>query len=140
MQQWIDQNQSLLGGLFVLSVIVLVLSALAAPAIILRIPADYFAHDQRPPSRWAKRHRAIRLLLTVGRNALGVMLILAGVAMLVLPGQGLLTIAVGFFLIDFPRKYRFQKWLVGRPKVLRAINWYRRRRGVPPLEIGANRP
>jgi hypothetical protein len=48
----------------------------------------------------------------------------------------LLTLLVGVFLLDFPGKYAFEKWLVGRPGVLRMINWLRRRRGRPPLAIG----
>ena len=62
---------------------------------------------------------------------------LAGIAMLVLPGQGLLTLLVGFLLIDFPGKYRFEKWLVARRWVLQPINWLRLRRHQMPLRVAA---
>jgi hypothetical protein len=105
------------------------------PAIIVRIRADYFAHDRRPPSPWARQHPVIRLTLHVAKNILGSILLIAGIAMLALPGQGLLTIIIGFFLIDFPGKYRFERWLVSKPAIHRPLNWLRRRRGREPLRV-----
>jgi hypothetical protein len=144
--QWIESHPALLWSLGGASVAVFVASLLAMPAIVVRIPADYFAHDHRPPSRFAEQHRAVRLLLLITKNTLGGLLMLGGVAMLVLPGQGLLTLLVGFLLIDFPGKYRLEAWLVSRRVVHRPINWLRRRRDHPPLVIaprhrrGANDP
>ena len=66
--------------------------------------------------------------------AAAVVLVLAGLIMLVVPGQGLLTLAVGLVLVDFPGKYRLERWLVTRPPVWRAINWLRKRAGREPLE------
>jgi hypothetical protein len=60
---------------------------------------------------------------------------LAGVAMLVLPGQGLLTLLMGFLLVDFPGKYRLERWLFARPIVRRPINWLRHRAGRVPLQL-----
>jgi len=108
-------------------------SLLIMPAIIVRIRADYFAHERRPPALWADQHPAIRLSLHVAKNMLGAILLVAGIAMLALPGQGLLTIIIGFFLIDFPGKYRFERWLVSKPVIHRPLNWLRHRRGREPL-------
>lgn len=71
----------------------------------------------------------------MAKNALGALLLVLGAAMLVLPGQGLLTILVGLLLIDFPGKYRLERRLLGGPRVLRAINALRERWKKPPLEI-----
>jgi hypothetical protein len=116
------------------SAVLFVAALFAAPAVLLRIPADYFVHKRRPPGRWSRRGPVIRALLLVAKNTLGALLILAGIAMLALPGQGLLTILVGFFLIDVPGKYRAEKWVVSRGPVFRAINWVRRKRGREPLQ------
>jgi hypothetical protein len=89
----------------------------------------------RPPSRWAHQPPVVRFAMVVGKNLLGALLMLAGIAMLVLPGQGLLTMFVGFLLIDFPGKYRFEKWLMARSYLIRPINWLRRRRNRPPLQV-----
>jgi hypothetical protein len=60
---------------------------------------------------------------------------LMGVAMLVLPGQGVLTIITGLLLLDFPGKYRFERWLVRRGPVLRGVNWLRDRAGRQALRL-----
>ncbi len=54
--------------------------------------------------------------------------------MLVTPGQGLLTLLIGLLLLNFPGKYRLERWLVRRPGVLRTLNWVRRRRGQEHFE------
>jgi hypothetical protein len=53
------------------------------------------------------------------------------------PGQGLLTIAVGLILLDFPGKFRLERWLATRRSVWRSLNWLRRRAGSKPLQMPA---
>ncbi|MFO8032450.1 MAG: PGPGW domain-containing protein [Desulfohalobiaceae bacterium] len=65
------------------------------------------------------------------KNLLGIVLVLAGLAMLVLPGQGLLSIILGLALTNFPGKFKLQRRLVGYPSVLNSLNWLRRRFGRP---------
>jgi hypothetical protein len=71
----------------------------------------------------------------VGKNVVGYMLIVLGITMLFMPGQGLLTVLLGIILIDFPGKYRFERWLVLRKHVLRSINWLRIRANAEPLVV-----
>ncbi len=71
----------------------------------------------------------------LGKNLLGYLLIVAGIAMLVLPGQGVLTILLGVILVDLPGKYRFERWIVARPLVLKSINRLRQRAGRDPLVL-----
>lgn len=130
---WITDHQALLWSLSGASVAIFIASLFIMPALIVRIRPDYFSHEHRPPSRWANRSTTVRTLIIVAKNIIGIVLMIAGLAMLVLPGQGLLTIAVGFFLIDFPGKYRFERWLVSRRPILRPMNWLRRRAGRRPL-------
>jgi hypothetical protein len=54
--------------------------------------------------------------------------------MLIVPGQGMLTIAVGLVLTNFPGKFRLERWIATRRSVWRSINWLRRRAGREPLE------
>jgi hypothetical protein len=54
--------------------------------------------------------------------------------MLLTPGQGLLTLLTGLLLMDFPGKYAMERWLIGHPLMLRAINRLRARYGYPPLQ------
>jgi hypothetical protein len=36
-------------------------------------------------------------------------------------------------LLEFPGKYRLERWIVGRRPVFSFINWVRRLSGKPPL-------
>jgi hypothetical protein len=135
MFEWFRSHEVIVGALVGASVVVFVVSLLATPALVARIRPDYFAHDTRPPSLWADRGPLVRRLLRLGRNLLGVVFMLGGIIMLVTPGQGLLTLLIGFLLVDFPGKYRLEKWLVRRRWVLRPINWMRRRAGRDPLQV-----
>lgn len=135
MLDWMSDHKGLLWITGAASVALFVASLLIIPPMIVRIRPDYFAHEVRPPSPWADRGRAIRFLIRLGKNLLGGTLMLSGLAMLVLPGQGLLTLIVGFLLIDFPGKYRLEKWMIARRYILGPINWFRTRRHRPPLQI-----
>ncbi len=137
MLDWLGEHRTILYWLTGASVVLFVASLIVVPAVVIRIPADYFAHQTRPrrPGAWAGRHPAARAAISVGRNMLAAILILAGLAMLVLPGQGVLAIIAGVLMLDVPGKYRFERWLVSRPGVLRALNWLRRRAGKPPLRV-----
>jgi hypothetical protein len=68
------------------------------------------------------------------KNALGVLFLLSGLAMLILPGQGLLTLFIGLVLVDFPRKRILVRRILGYRRILRVINRLRAKFGKPELE------
>jgi UPF0716 family protein affecting phage T7 exclusion len=74
-------------------------------------------------------------MLVIAKNLLGYIFVVAGILMLMLPGQGFLTILIGITLIDFPGKYALERWIVSHGSVLRSINWIRRQAGRPPLVL-----
>ena len=111
------------------SAVTFLVSLVALPIVIGRMPQDHFVRRRRP----AARRRSVHVVAFVLRNALGVLLVLAGVAMLLLPGQGVLAILVGASLVDFPGKRELERRLVRLPRVLRAMNWIRKRMRKPPL-------
>lgn len=113
----------------VISAVTFVFSLLMLPWLIGRIPADYFTRP-RDPHRW-------HVLLeprTLMRNLLGLPVVLAGIAMLVLPGQGILTIMVGLGIMNFPGKFELERWVITRKGVLKALNWIRKKEQHPPIE------
>lgn len=126
---WFEAHPAVWTALAAGSVLMFFGTLAALPVIAARIPADYFVRGRRVPHPWARRHPAARLVLLIAKNALGVVLIVAGLAMLVLPGQGLVTILIGLMLTNFPGKYRLERWLISRGPVWRAVNWMRRRAG-----------
>ena len=79
------------------------------------------------------RHPLLRTVGAVLKNVTGVVFLLAGIAMLVLPGQGILTMLIGVSLMDFPGKRRLEARLVSQRVARQAINAIRRRFGKPPL-------
>ncbi|MEJ2760123.1 MAG: PGPGW domain-containing protein [Gammaproteobacteria bacterium] len=126
-------NENLLMVLGGVSIITFISSLLIVPWLIVRIPEDYFAFENRPVSPWSHRHTVIRWLGLIGKNLLGLVLVVMGLAMLVLPGQGLLTIFIGTVLLNFPGKYHLERRLVRMGPVWNSINWLRRRAGHSEL-------
>src|SRR4051794_16571625 len=95
---WLSQNSTLVGWLSVGSLSLLLLTPLGVAWLIARLPVDYFSNDTpHALASWDKRP-SWRLFLLVARSALGILLIVAGIVMLIAPGQGLLTIVVGLIL------------------------------------------
>ena len=119
----------------VAAAVMFVVSLLAVPFLLTRIPVDYFARSEPRPMLWQRHHPALRWTLHVLKNLCGILLLLAGIVMLFTPGQGVLTVLVGVALMDFPGKRRLELWLVRRPSVLTSINWIRQRTHHPPLVV-----
>ena len=115
--------------------VIVVASVVMLPVILVRMPADYLVREASNPTRWRQGHPVTWWTLRVLKNICGVLLLLAGAVMLITPGQGILTILIGVGLIDLPGKRRFELWLVGRPRVLATINWWRQKSGQPPLQF-----
>ena len=61
--------------------------------------------------------------------------LLAGIAMLFLPGQGVLTILLGISLMDFPGKRRLEARIVGQRLVFETVNSLRARFGKPAFVL-----
>jgi hypothetical protein len=130
---WIESHQAWFWRLAVASIAMLVTSPLVVGWLVVRLPADYFTDRRRHASPIWGEHAAFGPVLRIAKNLLGFLLAAAGVVMLVVPGQGLLTIVAGILLIDFPGKYRLERWLVTRRAVWRSINWLRRRARREPF-------
>ncbi|XOZ33013.1 PGPGW domain-containing protein [Halomonadaceae bacterium KBTZ08] len=131
---WLQAHEGVLWAVGGVSLFMFVATLVAVPVIVARIPADYFVRYEHRPRLIRQRLPVMGLIVLVLKNLLGLVLLLAGIAMLVLPGQGLLTIVIALTLLNFPGKYRLERWVVSRPPVFRAINWMRRHRGVTELE------
>ena len=139
MWTWIRGHATLLWWLGALSIVMFVGTLVVLPLMVARLPADYFTRDQYPTGGHAPA-RTPRLLGLVGKNLLGLVLIVAGVAMLVLPGQGILMILIGLMLMDVPGKHALERRLVQQPSVWQAMNWIRAKAHQPALEMPASSP
>ncbi len=117
-----------------LSLVAVLATIAAVPWVVGRLPADYFSRERRVSWRKMASAPLYAHIVTGLKNLLGSVLVIVGAIMLVTPGQGVLTILTGLLVMNFPGKYRLERWLVSRPGVLRALNWLRGRRGQPPFE------
>lgn len=133
--EWIRQHEAFLGWLGVVSVLTFVGSIVVIPWLVVRIPSDYFLRRGPFLRLHENAHPAAHLVVRVGKNVIGLGILLAGVAMLLLPGQGILTILLGLLMVDFPGKHALERWLLRRPAVLRSMNWIRAKAHRPPLEM-----
>ena len=113
-------------GLFVIGVV-------SIPIVIARLPADYFVRESGGSQSESPSLK--RKLLKPLRNIFGVLLVLAGIAMLVLPGQGILAILLGLSLVDFPGKRKLLLRVIKTRGVKRVVAAIRRRAHKPPLQL-----
>ncbi len=116
------------------SAAMLVISAMVIPYLIVRLPADFYAESNHR-RRFFQDHPILRSLFLAVKNTLGALLLVAGILMLVLPGQGILTILAALALLDFPGKRKLEMGILHRPAVFKRINWLRRRAGREPLSF-----
>jgi hypothetical protein len=114
-----------------LAALVWVLLTAGSLAIVLRIvlalPEDYFEVDQPRLTSWTATR--------IARNGAGVVLVAVGAVLSIpgVPGQGVLTILVGLFLVDFPGRQQLERALARRARVLPALNRLRARFNRAPL-------
>lgn len=138
--EWLPQSWSsflarvfapdVLLALSLFSGVLFFVSLFGASWAVRRLPPDYLLHDAEPSSARGLARGWLFL-----RNGLGGVLLVMGVIMLALPGQGLLTILAAFTIMSFPGKRRLEHKLMVIPSVLKTINGLRRRSGHPPLIV-----
>lgn len=136
MLEWIGLSSAAIWWIVIVSVSVFGLALIAVPLFVIRIPADYFAHPHRADAEYPRRYSWFRWIWLIAKNMLGAGFLFFGMLMLVLPGQGILTIFIGITLLDFPGKFRLERWAVTRRGVLDSFNWVRKRWGKGPLVLG----
>ncbi|MGY8772431.1 MAG: hypothetical protein ACKVID_03510 [Gammaproteobacteria bacterium] len=131
---WFAAHPSILIGLGISSIFIFILSLLGVSWFVAQISDDYFLTTKRMPGGLKARAPFLRLILLIGKNLLGVCLIAGGLLMIVLPGQGLITIITGLLLIDYPGKFQLEQKIVSMPSVLKALNWIRIKAKKPLLK------
>jgi hypothetical protein len=135
MLEWIGLSSAAAWWIVIASAAMFFFALIALPSLVVRIPADYFAHPHRSSANWPRWLALLRWPWLIVKNLLGLGCLFFGVLMLVLPGQGVLTLLLGITLLDFPGKYKLQRWVVSRRGVLQTINWLRERADKEPLVL-----
>jgi hypothetical protein len=116
-----------------ISLFIFLFSLLTIKWLVALIPEDYFINKR------VSKIRSINPLLwyvfLIIKNIIGYSLILGGVMMLVLPGQGIFTIIIGLMLSNYPGKYSIERRFIAIPSILKSINWLRRKSNKPPINL-----
>ncbi len=115
----------------ILSCLTFALSILIIPWFICRLPVDYFLFPQN--RQLSKRSELMKLFLLLLRNVVGIILVQAGILMLFLPGQGILTILIGLLCMSFPGKQHMIDYLIRQKALQKSLNWTRRKLSLPPF-------
>jgi len=138
--QLIENIQNLFGDYYdfffwlgIVSSLIFLISLLSIGWLVSLIPSDYFIN--RKESKFKLNYPVAWIVSAVIKNIFGYILILGGILMLILPGQGLITIFIGLLLSNYPGKYSIEKRIIATPKILKSINWLRKRSNEPPLII-----
>jgi len=132
--QWFADHPEVLIGIGISSIFIFLISILGISWFVAQIPEDYFMLSKRQTSKWQQQKPILRFIVVVAKNILGLTLIIGGLLMLVLPGQGLLTIVTGLLLVNYPGKYKLEQKLVLMPSIYKALNWIRFKAKKPPLQ------
>ncbi len=102
---WLTEHEQLIQKIGNVSMVVLVITIVALPVVVMKLPVDYFVSEKRKPARQTRKHPFVWVVISLGKNLIGLLLILVGIALLVLPGQGTVTILIGLAISNFPGKY-----------------------------------
>lgn len=125
--------ESFLTAAAVLSLSVAVVAAAAtAVLLILLLSADenFFIRLIE------KEERPFRLTaFSAARNVFGLFLLTAGILMLVLPGQGILTVLISLLFLDFPGRRKLILKILSSEKTEQALNRIRRKFGKKPFNF-----
>ena len=105
--EFVSNYKTYILWLATISLFVFIFSLVSIKWLVALIPTDYFVKKNISKSK--KSYSLLWLMSIIVKNIIGYTLILGGILMLVLPGQGLFTILMGLILSNYPGKYTIEK-------------------------------
>jgi archaellum biogenesis protein FlaJ (TadC family) len=119
--------------LILLSLLFSLTSLLLVGWVLVKLPEDYFVHHKEhhwiDPVRYPNLYKVLRMV----KNLIGIVLIVVGIILIFMPGQGVLTIVIGLILTDFPAKKRWLEKLLRSKGVRKSLDMLRRKAGKRPF-------
>jgi UPF0716 family protein affecting phage T7 exclusion len=126
MLDFIQMHQDFFYWLGAISAFLFVVTLLLTPYLLGLMPQDYFIGKAQVSSDG--------ILLKIAKNVLGGVLVLAGIIMLFTPGQGVVAILLGLFLMDFPKKRQLEHQLIKNEPTFKTLNWLRSKASKPKFK------
>ena len=133
--EWLHNHETLILVFFILSFVFIIVSIVTLVVTINIIPADFFLNEKKKLISNNNRYFFLSIIKLILKNILGIVLLILGIIMLFLPGQGILTILISLLLISFPGKWKMIQYLVRKKKVMETMNWIRSRFGKEELSV-----
>ncbi len=130
---WMQTHSSILWLAGVSSILIFLATLIGLPLLIIKLPENYLLDRRAYSLRKYVIGTPFDIPYQIAKNLLGGLLVVCGLAMLVLPGQGLLTIFSGLLLLKFPGKQKVIHAILRWKSVLKTANWIRRKAHKPPL-------
>ena len=116
-----------------MSFLIFIFSLVTIKWLVALIPSDYFV--SKKDTKFKSEYPFIWLISMIIKNIIGYVLIIGGILMLLLPGQGLFTIFIGLMMSNYPGKYYIEKKFIAIPSILKTINWLRKQSNKEPIII-----
>jgi len=132
-RDWLSDNYHIIQRLGVASVLLFFLSLFILKYIIIKLPHDYFLNNLTNLQNSTKARK--NLFLRMFKNFSGLLLIISGIILLFMPGQGLLTIALGVCMIDFPWVQGVKRRFICSIPVRKTLNWVRFKKGLSEFKF-----
>lgn len=129
---WLAQHSGAIAVIAPISFLLLLASVLATPWVLAKLPANYFS---KPPS--VKPLSVGRLVMSVIKTILGIIIVLTGMVLMVTPGPGLVCLVLGLVLCEFPGKHSLLRRVIRQPSVFSTLNWLRKKASKPPFLLPA---
>ena len=129
----VDEYKSVIFWLSLLSFLIFIFSLVSIKWLVALIPIDYFVYKKN--SKFKTKYPFTWLISMIIKNIIGYLLIVGGILMLLLPGQGLFTIFIGLMMSNYPGKYYIEKKIIAIPSILKTINWLRKQSNKEPIII-----
>ncbi len=126
----LNQYEDLLIMVGIVSGVIFVATLLLTPYLLGLIPADYFSLTH---AHQKKKKTLLCFIVVFSKTLVGALLVLAGIIMLVTPGQGVISILLGLFLMEFPGKRSLELKFINHNPTFKALNWLRNKAGKPPF-------
>ena len=127
----IAQYENILVLFSIMSAVFFVVTLLLTPYLLGLIHSDYFTKAN--PHKLEIKHVG-HIVVVIIRSAIGLVLFVVGVIMLVTPGQGVVSILLGLFLMEFPGKRKLELKLINHNQTFKTLNWLRAKAKKPPFK------
>ena len=129
--QFFEQYKDILIWLTIASLVMFVASIFLIPKFLKNMPIDYFIN---PKYHQVEVKGFKQIMIFIIKNIIGLFFIIIGVIMIFTPGQGVISIIIGLFLMQFKGKFYLEKKLIQNNITFNTLNWIRKKINKPNFE------